>query len=99
MVGKRGFEPPTPWSRKRYSGVVPNVFNLLQWCFNRLILAQSPHSRVNVSPRMEVPSQGFIPSCHNVVSRSSLANCPHLFLQDEIQVKLTCVLFGAAPTA
>src|SRR5215469_5541903 len=60
MVGERGFEPPTPWSRKRNSGVVLNVFNLLQWCFNRLIPAQSPHSGVNVSPRMEVPRQGFI---------------------------------------
>jgi hypothetical protein len=44
MVGERGFEPPTPWSRKQDSGVVLNVFNLLQWCFNRLIPARSPHS-------------------------------------------------------
>ena len=58
MVGERGFEPPTPWSRKRDSGVVLNVFNLLQWCFNRLIPARSPHSGVNVSPRMEVPEPG-----------------------------------------
>ena len=59
MVGERGFEPPTPWSRKRNSGVVLNVINLLQWCFNRLIPTQSPHSGVNVSPRMAVPDQGF----------------------------------------
>ena len=36
-----------------------NVFNLLQWCFNRLIPTQSPHSGVNVSPEMAVPDQGF----------------------------------------
>jgi hypothetical protein len=29
LVGERGFEPPTPWSRIRDSGVVLNVFNLL----------------------------------------------------------------------
>jgi hypothetical protein len=38
---------------------VLNVFNLLQW-FNRPISAQSPHSGMNVSPRMEVPDQGSI---------------------------------------
>ena len=36
-----------------------NVFNLLQWCFDRLSPARSPHSGVNVSPRMAVPDQGF----------------------------------------
>jgi hypothetical protein len=36
-----------------------NVFNLMQWCFDRVIPVQSPHSGVNVSPRMEVPDQGF----------------------------------------
>jgi|ERR1700732_4567092 hypothetical protein len=55
MVGERGFEPPTPWSRIRDSGVVLNVFNLLQWCFDRLILPRSCHSGANVSPRMAVP--------------------------------------------
>jgi hypothetical protein len=30
LVGERGFEPPTPWSRKWDSVVVLNVFNLLQ---------------------------------------------------------------------
>ena len=29
-----------------------NVFNLIQWCFNRLIPARSPHSEVFVNPRM-----------------------------------------------
>jgi hypothetical protein len=48
-----------PWSRRRDSGVVLNVFNLLLWCFDRLSPARSPHSGVNVSPRMEVPVQGF----------------------------------------
>jgi hypothetical protein len=38
---------------------VLNVFNLLRWCFNRLIPTQSPHSGVNVSPEMAVPDQGF----------------------------------------
>ena len=59
LVGERGFEPPTPWSRNRDSGVVLNVFNLLRWCFDRLSPARSPHSGVNVSPRMAVPDQGF----------------------------------------
>ena len=48
MVGERGFEPPTPWSRKRDSGVVLNVFNLVEWCFDHLSLAQIPHSGVTV---------------------------------------------------
>ena len=30
MVGERGFERPTPWSRNRDSGVVLNIFNLSQ---------------------------------------------------------------------
>jgi hypothetical protein len=59
LVGERGFEPPTPWSRIRDSGVVLNVFNLLQWCFNRLIPIQSRHSGMNVSPRMAVPTQDY----------------------------------------
>src|SRR5258705_42301 len=59
VIGERGFEPPTPWSRKRDSGVVLNVFNLLQWCFDRLSPVQSPQSGVNVSPRMAVLHQGF----------------------------------------
>src|SRR5262249_1821735 len=59
LVGERGFEPPTPWSRKRDSGVVLNVFNLVEWCFDHLSPVQSPHSGVNVSPRMAVPHQGF----------------------------------------
>ncbi len=55
LVGERGFEPPTPWSRTWDWRVVLNDFNLLQWCFNRLIPAQSRHSGMNVSPRMAVP--------------------------------------------
>ena len=46
--------PPGP--EKGIKVVVVNVFNLLQWCFNRLIPAPSLHSRVNVSPRMAVPA-------------------------------------------
>ena len=59
MVGERGFEPPTPWSRNRDSGVVLNVFNLIEWCFDHLSPAQSLQFWVNVSPRMAVPGQGF----------------------------------------
>jgi hypothetical protein len=50
LVGERGFEPPTPWSRIRDSGVVLNVFNLLQWCFNHLIPTRPRHSGTNVRP-------------------------------------------------
>jgi hypothetical protein len=39
---------------------VLNVFNLLQWCFDRLSPARSSQSGVNVSPRMAVLDQGFI---------------------------------------
>jgi hypothetical protein len=39
---------------------VLNVFNLLQWCFDRLSPARSPHFGVNVSPRMAVPDHRFI---------------------------------------
>src|SRR5258705_8175180 len=99
MVGERGFEPPTPWSRKRYSGFVPNVFNLLQWCFNRLILCSVTSFKGECKSSNGSPKPGVHPCCHSVLSRSSLANCPQLFLQDEVQVKLTCVLFGAAPPA
>src|SRR5258708_7083008 len=60
VIGERGFEPPTPWSRKRDSGVVLNVFNLLQWCFDHLSPAESPHSGTNVSPRMAVPARRLI---------------------------------------
>jgi hypothetical protein len=38
---------------------VLNVFNLLQWCFDRLSPARLPHFGVNVSLRMAVPDQGF----------------------------------------
>jgi len=48
----RDLPPPTLWRSKRDWVVVLNVFNLLQWCFNRLIPAQSPHFGANVSPRM-----------------------------------------------
>jgi hypothetical protein len=39
---------------------VLNVLNLLQWCFNRLIPVQSPHSDVFVNPFYGNPYQGFI---------------------------------------
>jgi hypothetical protein len=59
LVGERGFEPPTPWSRNGIRESCCMFFNLLEWCFDRLSPARSPHSGVNVSPRMEVPDQGF----------------------------------------
>src|SRR6266446_9337244 len=55
MVGEGGFEPPTPWSRTwgdRADFVATQSF---EWCFNRLILARSRHSGMNVSPPMAVP--------------------------------------------
>jgi len=75
-------------------------------CFQSLtVVLQPSHSCSVTSFKGECkssngsPKPGVHPCCHNVVSRFSLANCPQLFLQDEVQVKLTCVLFGAAPTA
>ena len=35
-----------------------NVFNLIQWCFDLLIPAQSPHSEVFVNPRMATLTRG-----------------------------------------
>jgi len=55
ILVERGSKPRSPSSRNRDSGVVLNVFNLLQWCFDRLIPARSRHSGMNVSPRMAVP--------------------------------------------
>ena len=39
-----------------------NVFNLLEWRFDLLILAQSRQSGAFVNPRMATPDQGFIES-------------------------------------
>jgi len=60
MVGERGFEPPTPWSRIQGAGTNFVATQSFKWCFNRLILAQPCHSGMNVSPRTAVPNQGFI---------------------------------------
>ncbi len=57
MVGERGFEPPTPWSRIQGAGTNFVATQSFERCFNRLILAQSCHSGVNVSPRMAVPTR------------------------------------------
>ena len=35
-----------------------NVFNLLQWCFNRLIPAQPSHFGMFVNPRMATLTRG-----------------------------------------
>jgi len=55
LVGERGFEPPTPWSRTWGDRANFVATQLFEWCFNRLILARSRHSGMNVSPRMAVP--------------------------------------------
>jgi hypothetical protein len=50
MVGERGFEPPTPWSRtwgQRGNFVAIQSF---EWCFNRFSLAESCQFGVNVNP-------------------------------------------------
>ena len=55
LVGERGFEPPTPWSRTWGKETNFVAIQSFEWCFNRLILAQSRHFEMNVSPRMAVP--------------------------------------------
>ena len=60
MVGERGFEPPTPWSRTWVLGANFIVTQSFEWCFDRLILAQSRQFWPNVNPRMATPNQGFI---------------------------------------
>jgi hypothetical protein len=47
--------PPTPWSRIWGAETNFVATQSFEWCFNRMILAQSRHSGVNVSPRMAVP--------------------------------------------
>jgi DNA invertase Pin-like site-specific DNA recombinase len=44
--GREDLNLRPPWSRKRNSGVVLNVFNLLEWCFDHLSPAQSPSQTV-----------------------------------------------------
>jgi hypothetical protein len=63
LVRERGFEPPTPWSRIQGAGTNFVATQSFEWCFNRLILAQSCHSGMNVSPRMAVPTR---PNCYRV---------------------------------
>ncbi len=56
MLGERGLEPPTPWSRTwgyRANFVATQSF---KWCFNRLILAQSRQFWPNVNPRIATPA-------------------------------------------
>ena len=50
MVGERGFEPPTPWSRTWVPGANFVATQSFEWCFNRLILAQSRQFWRNVNP-------------------------------------------------
>jgi len=53
MVGERGFEPPTPWSRTGVAGANFVITQSLEWCFNRLILAQSRQFWRNVNPELQ----------------------------------------------
>jgi hypothetical protein len=63
---RRGYETPTRWSRIRGAGTNFVATESFKWCFNHLILAQSRHFGINVSPRMAVPTrvhlgtQGYI---------------------------------------
>ena len=50
MVGERGFEPPIPWSRTWGRGADFVNIQSFEWCFNRLILAQSRQFWRNVNP-------------------------------------------------
>lgn len=50
MVGERGFEPPTPWSRTWGQGADVVNIQSFEWCFNRLSLARSRQFGRNVNP-------------------------------------------------
>src|SRR6266478_2699516 len=50
LVGERGFEPPTPWSRTWGHGADFVVIQSFEWCFNRLSLAESRQFWRNVNP-------------------------------------------------
>jgi hypothetical protein len=50
LVGERGFEPPTPWSRTWGPGANFVATQSFEWCFNRLILSGSRQFGRNVNP-------------------------------------------------
>src|SRR2546427_2729462 len=50
LVGERGFEPPTPWSRTWGQGADFVNIQSFEWCFDRLILARSRQFGRNVNP-------------------------------------------------
>src|SRR5437588_12225438 len=50
LVGERGFEPPTPWSRTWGRGADFVNSQSFEWCFNRLSLTRSRQSWPNVNP-------------------------------------------------
>src|SRR6266849_8897558 len=50
LVGERGFEPPTPWYRTWGQGADFVNIQSLEWCFNRLSLAESRQFGRNVNP-------------------------------------------------
>src|SRR5438552_18391629 len=50
LVGERGFEPPTPWSRTWGRGADFVNIQSFEWCFNRLSLTGSRQFGSNVNP-------------------------------------------------
>ncbi len=50
LVGERGFEPPTPWSRTWGRGADFVNIQSFEWCFDRLSLARSRQFGRNVNP-------------------------------------------------
>jgi heme/copper-type cytochrome/quinol oxidase subunit 2 len=53
LVGERGFEPPTPWSRTWGEETKFVAIQSFEWCFNRLILAQLRQFWRNVNPQLQ----------------------------------------------
>jgi len=58
LVGERGFEPPTPWSRTWGRGADFVNIQSFEWCFNRLSLARSPQFGRNVNPPIATLARG-----------------------------------------
>jgi len=52
MVGERGFEPPTPWSRTWGRGTNSVAVQSFEWGFDRLSLVDSCQFGPNVNPRI-----------------------------------------------
>src|SRR6266403_5123867 len=61
LVGERGFEPPTPWSRTWGRGADFVNIQSFEWCFDRLSLARSRQFWRNVNPPIATLARV---SCH-----------------------------------